>query len=44
MKPTQNYVVLELPEIEEKTKTGIYKGKEQLENDLKMLDKFKLKV
>lgn len=44
MKPLQNYVVLEIPKFEEKTKSGIIKGKESLEDEMKMLNKFKLSV
>ena len=44
MKPTQNYVVLEIPKFEEKTKSGIIKGKDTLEDEMKMLNKFKLNV
>ena len=44
MKPTQNYVVLEMPRFEEKTKSGVLKGEEAIKEEMKILDKLKLKV
>lgn len=44
MKPTQNYVVLEMPRFEEKTKSGILKGEDAIKEEMKILNKLKLKV